>query len=115
MDITRKAHREAQEATLQYKSRQEALLDDEQTEEKLAQLLMFIGSLRRTPEGAAEIRSQVANFGECKRGEGETSAEFYARLRHWLDRNTPRTKSPRYSPRQTERGPIISGSSRTRK
>ena len=102
MDITRKARREAQEATLQYRSRQEALLDDEQTEDKLTQLLKFIGSLRRTPEGAAEIRRQVASFGECKRTEGETSAEFYAKLRHWLDGNTPRTRSPRHSPRWTD-------------
>jgi hypothetical protein len=94
MDITREAHRAAQEATLQYRSRQEALLDDEQAEEKLTQLLAFIGSLRRTPEGAAEIRRQVASFGECRRNNGETSAEFYGRLRRWLDRSTPRPRSP---------------------
>ena len=52
MDITRKAHREAQEASLRYRSRQEALFDDEQTEDKLTQLLAFIGSLRRTPRGS---------------------------------------------------------------
>jgi hypothetical protein len=105
MDITRKANREAQEATLQYRSRQEALLDDELIDDKLAQLLAFIGNLRRTPEGAAEIRRQVASFGECKRSDGETSAEFYAKLRHWLDRDKPRTKSPRHAAMQTGGGP----------
>jgi hypothetical protein len=36
--------------------------------------------------------------GECKRIEGETSGQFYARLRHWLDRDMPQTKSPLHSP-----------------
>jgi hypothetical protein len=45
MDITRKAHREAQELILQYKSRQEALLGEELIEDKLAQLLEFVGKL----------------------------------------------------------------------
>ena len=105
MDITRKAHREAQEATLQYKSRHETLLDDELTEDKMTQLLAFLRQLERTPEGAAEIQRRVKLFGECKRGEGETSAEFYAKLRHWLDRDIPQTKSPLHPPRQTHDGP----------
>jgi hypothetical protein len=102
MDITRKAHREAQEATLQYRSRQEALLDEELIEEKLTQLLAFIGHLKRTPMGTVEIQSRVKRFGGCKRNKGEPSAEFYPKLRHWLDRDMPRTKSPRYSPSYIE-------------
>jgi len=102
LDITRKAHREGQEATLQYKSRQEALLDDELIEDKLTQLLAFVGQLERTPEGAAEIQRRVKLFGRCKRGKGETSAEFYPKLRHWLDRDMPRTKAPRSASRQSE-------------
>jgi len=105
MDITRKAHREAQEATLQYRSRQEALLDDELIEDKLKQLLDFVGGLKQTPEGAAEVQRRVKLFGECQRSEGETSAEFYAKLRHWLDRSMPRTKSPLHPPRQVEGDP----------
>ena len=105
MDITRKANREAQEATLQYRSRQEALLGDELTEDKLTQLLAFIGKLERNPEGADEIQRRLNLFGECKRSEGDPSAEFYAKLRHWLDRDIPQTKSPLHSPRQTHRGP----------
>ena len=104
MDITRKAHREAQEATLQYRSRQEAMLDDELIEDKLTQLLDFVDMLKRTPEGTAEIQRRVRLFGDCKRSAGETSGEFYAKLRHWLDRDNPRTKSPRRAPRQTEGG-----------
>ena len=102
MDITRKAHREAQEATLQYRSRQEAMLEEELIEEKLKQLLEFVGGLKQTPEGAAEIQRRVKLFGECQRSDGETSGEFYAKLRHWLDRDKPRTKSPRHAVRQTD-------------
>ena len=105
MDMTRRANREAQEATLQYRSRQEALLDDELIEDKLAQLLMFLGKLEQTPEGAAEIQHRSKLFGECKRSEGETSAEFYAKLRHWLDRSIPQKKAPLHPPRQTEGDP----------
>ena len=105
MDISRKANREAQEVILQYQSRQEALLDDELIEDKLTQLLAFIDQLKRTSEGAAELQHRVKVFGVCKRGDGETSAEFYAKLRHWLDRNTSRKKSPLHPPRQTHRGP----------
>jgi hypothetical protein len=96
MNITRKAHREAQEATLQYRSRQEALLDDDQTEDKLTQLLAFIGKLERMPEGAAEIQRRVKSFGKCERSSSETAADFYAKLRHWLDRDITRTKRPRH-------------------
>jgi hypothetical protein len=102
MDITRKANREAQETTLQYKSRQETLLDAEMIEEKLVQLLAFVGKLKRTPEGANEIQRRTKLFGECKRGAGETSAEYYGRLRHWLDRDIPQTKMPRHVPRQMD-------------
>ena len=105
MDTTRKAHHQAQELTLQYRSRQEALLDDELIEDKLGQLLTFIGHLKRTTDGAAEIQRRVKLFGKCKRSEGETSGEFYAKLRHGLDRDNPRTKPPRHAPRQTRRGP----------
>jgi hypothetical protein len=105
MDISRKANREAQEGTLQYRSRQEALLDEELSEEKLTQLLAFIAHLERTPEGADEIQRRAKLFGECKRSEGETSAEFYAKLRHWLDKSMPKTKSPLHPPRQTHDSP----------
>ena len=105
MDITRKANREAQEVTLQYKSRHEAMLDDELVEDKLAQLLAFVSQLERTPIGTAEIQRRVKLFGECKRGEGETAAEFYAKLRRWLDRTIPPSKSPLHAPRQIEGDP----------
>ena len=102
MDITRKANREAHEVTLQYQSRQETLLVDELTEEKLTQLLAFIGRLAGTPPGAAELQRRIKLFGPCNRIEGETSGQFYARLRHWLDRDPPRTKSPLHRPRQSD-------------
>ena len=102
MEITRKAIREAQEANLRTRSRQETLLDWELIDEKLTHLLDFIGKLKQTPIGTVEIQSRVKRFGRCDRSKGETSVEFYPKLRHWLDRDMPRTKPPRRTPRQSE-------------
>jgi hypothetical protein len=77
------------------------MLADELNEDKLRQLLAFIGQLEKTPPGAAEIQRRIKSFGECKRGAEETSGQFCARLRHWLDRDLPKTKSPLHAPRQT--------------
>jgi hypothetical protein len=101
MDTSRKANREDHEKTLQYKSRQDALLVEEFSEDKLAQLLVDISGLEQTPPGAAELQRRIKLFGECQRIEGETSGQFYARLRNWLDRDMPQTKSPLHAPRQT--------------
>ena len=101
MDKSRKANRETNEITLQYKSRQENMLEEKLAEDNLTQLLAFISQLDQTPLGAAELQRRRKLFGECKRIEGETSGQFYARLRHWLDRDIPQTKSPLHAPRQT--------------
>ena len=101
MDNSRKANRETNENTLQYKSRRQAVLQEELAEEKLAQLLAVISQLDQTPSGAAELQRRRKLFGVCERIEGETSGQFYARLRHWLDRDIPQTKSPLHTPRQT--------------
>ena len=101
MDASRKATREGNETTLQYQSRQDALLTEELNEERLRQLLEFVDRLRETPAGVAEVQRRVKLFGDCTRIEGETSGQFYARLRHWLDRDLPPTKSPLHAPRQT--------------
>jgi hypothetical protein len=101
MDRSRKENREGREKTFQYKSRQEALLDAELTEDKLAQLLAFLCELEQTPEGNAELKRRGKMFGECKRSEGETSTDFYAKLHHWLHRDIPQTKLPLHPPRQT--------------
>ncbi len=100
MDSSRKANREDNEITLQYKSRQETLLDDELAEDKLTELLASLNQLEQTPSGAADLQRRTKLFGECKRIEGETSGQFYARLRHWLDREMPQSKSPLHAPRQ---------------
>ena len=102
MDRSRKENRESHEITFQYKSRQEALLDEELIEDKLTQLLAFIDQLERTPAGTAGIQRRVKLLGECKRSEGETSAEFYSRLKRWLDWDMPPRKSPLHAPRQTD-------------
>ena len=101
MDVSRKANREGNEITLQYKSRQETLLVEELNEKNLTQLLAFIRQLERTPLGADELQRRIKFFGDCKRIEGDTSGQFYARLRHWLDRDIPKTKSPLHAPPQT--------------
>ena len=101
MDNSRKANREANEVTLQYKSRREHMLDEELAEDNLTQLLAFISQLDQSPSGAAELQRRRKLFGVCERIEGETSSQFYARLRHWLDRDIPQTKSPLHAPRQT--------------
>lgn len=101
MDHSRKASREGNEITLQYKSHQETRLDEELGEDKLTQLLASLSELDQTPDGAADLRLRTRLFGECKRIDGETSSQFYARLRHWLDREVPQTKSPLHAPRQT--------------
>jgi hypothetical protein len=79
-------HREALEATLQFRSRQETLAVDDLIEEKLTHLQMFIGHLTRTPHGWADIERRIKRYGDCKRIEGESSGQFYGKLRHWLDR-----------------------------
>jgi hypothetical protein len=105
MDRSRKENREGHEKTFQYISPQEALLGEQLTEDKLTQLLVFYGHLERSPEGTSEIQQRVKLFGECKRGDGETSADFYAKLHHWLHSDIPQVKSPLHPPRQTHRGP----------
>jgi hypothetical protein len=100
MDRSRKANREGNEVTLQHKSRKEALLIEELVEEKLAQLQASMEQLKQTPAGVAELQRRVKAFGECKRIEGETSGQFYAKLHRWLDREIPQTKAPLHPPRQ---------------
>jgi hypothetical protein len=101
MDQSRKANREGNEKTLQYKSRQETLLDEDLAEDQLTELLASISQLDQTAPGAADLQRRRTLSGECKRIEGETSGQFYARLRHWLDREIPQTTSPLHAPRQT--------------
>lgn len=101
MDRSRKANREGHEITLQHKTKRELFLDQELVEEKLAQLQASIEQLKRTPNGTAVLQQRVKKFGECKRIEGETSGQFYEKLRRWLDRDMPQTRSPRHPPRQS--------------
>jgi hypothetical protein len=86
MNLTRKTKQENLAQTRLYRSRQAELLADDVIEEKLTQLLVFIGQLNHTPHGRAEIERRVSRYGECNRLEGETSGQFYAKLRNWLDK-----------------------------
>jgi hypothetical protein len=102
MNPKRNAKREGHEATLQYRTHQETLGIDEVTEEKLAQLHSFIEQLRKTPPGALEFKRRTRLFGECNRMDGEAVGQFYGRLRHWLDRDLPSSKSPRQASRHMD-------------
>ena len=102
MDRSRKASRGASEVTLQHKSRQEALLVEELAEQNLARLQATIEQLQQTPAGAAELQQRVDSIGQCQRIDGETASQFYERLRLWLERDLPLTKSPLHPPRQLE-------------
>jgi uncharacterized membrane protein len=106
MDRTRKANREDHEATLQYRTQNQALHEAELIEEKLTQLLATVAQLEQTPQGLAELQRRSKLFGECKRLADETSAQFCDKLRVWLERDLPQTKSPLHSPRQTGDGSI---------
>lgn len=101
MDRSRKATRNDNEVTLQHRSQQDALLSEELAEENLTQLRTSIDQLRNTSEGFAMLQKRAKVFGECNRIEGETSGRFYARLRNWLEREIPQSKSPLHPPRQT--------------
>jgi hypothetical protein len=100
MDRSRKANRERNEVTLQHKSRKEALRVERLVEEKLAELQASMEQLRQTPEGMAELKRRTKVFGECERIEDETPGQFYDKLRRWLEREIPQTKSPLHPPRQ---------------
>lgn len=104
MDRTRKANREDHEATLQYRTKNEALDEAELIEEKLAQLQSKVAQLEQTPEGIAELQRRTTLYGECKRLADETSSQFCDKLRVWLEREFPQTKSPLHPPRQTGDG-----------
>ena len=101
MDRSRRENRESHEKTFQYRSPREALLDEELTLDKLTQLLAFVAESEATPPGAADLQRRTKQFGACQQTDGETPAEFYARLHHWLHRDIPQTKSPLHPPRQT--------------
>jgi hypothetical protein len=102
MDRTRKATREGNEITLQHMSPKEAFLIAELVEDNLNQLLTSVEQLKETPEGRDELQRRIKAFGECQRTEGETSGQFYDKLRRWLTQEIPQTKMPLHPPRQVE-------------
>jgi hypothetical protein len=104
MDRSRKATREGNEATFHYQSRQAGLLEEALIEDKLSQLQAFIAQLEQDPTGKAQLERRTRLFGECEREADQSSADFYARLHRWLEREIPQTKSPLHPPRQMDPG-----------
>jgi hypothetical protein len=100
MDRSRKATREGNEVTLQYKSASESLLIEGLIEEHLGQLQATIEELKLTPEGLALLQRRVKAFGDCQRSTAESSNSFHQRLVHWLQQELPDSKTPLHSPRQ---------------
>jgi len=76
MDRTRKANREDDEKTLQYRTQNAALQEAELAEEKLTQLQATVVQLEQTPQGLAELQRRTKLFGECKRLADESSAQL---------------------------------------
>ncbi len=68
MDASRKATREGNETN---QSRQDVLLTEELNEERLRQLLEFVGRLKETPAAVAEVQRRVKLFGDWTCIEGE--------------------------------------------
>jgi hypothetical protein len=89
MDRTRKPNLAGSEVAQQLQSRQADMGIEELREDKLTHLKMFVQSLEKTPAGGKELQQRLELFGECKRVEGESSGQFYGRLRFWLDRSLP--------------------------
>lgn len=102
MDRTRKATREGNEVTLHHRTENDVLRIAEIVAEKLVELQASIELLKQMPAGAAELARRIKTFGECVRGDEETTTEFYDRLRLWLDLTIPKTKSPLHPSRQTK-------------
>lgn len=105
MDRSRKANRTGNEETLQHQSVPETLRIEELVEEKLAELQAALAKLGQTPAGILERERRIKAFGICERTAEETSRQFHDKLRHWLDREIPQTKSPLHPPRQLEQLP----------
>jgi hypothetical protein len=102
MDRSRKANRNRNETTLQHRSADDASRIEALAEEQLRQLLADRERLEQTTAGAAELRRRIKAFGECRRLDEEAASLFYDRLRHWLSRPIPATKTPLHRPRQNE-------------
>jgi hypothetical protein len=107
MDRTRKANREDDEATLQYRTKNEALDEAELIEDRLTRLQAKLAQLEETPEGRVELQRRTTLYGECERLADDTSAQFCDKMRVWLERDLPLTKSPLHPPRQTGYGSIL--------
>ena len=106
MDRSRKANRKRTEATLQHRSRNETQLIADLVEGNLAELQASIQRLQQTHEGNSELERRTKAFGECIRTPDETSAQFFAKLEHWLNRLIPQTKLPLHPPRQVDQATL---------
>ncbi|MCE9604343.1 MAG: hypothetical protein K8U03_05495 [Planctomycetia bacterium] len=100
MDRSRKATREANETTLQHKSRADVVMTEELMQERLAGLQSLIEQIQKKPPGKIEIARRISAFGECTKIETESAGQYYERLRIWLERRLPQKRRPLHPPRQ---------------
>ena len=87
MNPNRKTKDQDLEAVLQGRIRHKDLPADEQIKEKLGHLQAFLGQLRRTNEGQADLRRRAQLFGDCQPLARESDSHYYGRLRCWLDKD----------------------------
>lgn len=55
---------------------------------RLLELREFVRQLQATEIGQADLARRRAQFGDCTQLPDETDADFYGRLRTWLDHGT---------------------------
>jgi hypothetical protein len=86
MNPNRYSKFEALEELQDFMVRQQTLPKSDLIEQKLIQLETFVRQLAHTPNGRAELQRRQLRYGECKPNPGESSEQYYARLRYWIDR-----------------------------
>lgn len=94
MDRNRKAGREGDEITFRYRSRNEDLLDEELIEGRMTQLVAVIAEMQHAAVGSVRLERRSRWCGACERVADDSTVEFYAKLRPWIESDLPRSKLP---------------------
>jgi len=82
---TRRSKQEDLQALAEAQVRYSGMSASQQIDEKLEQLQAFVQQMSQTVQGKADLQRRTQTFGPCRVREGETTREFYGRLRRWLD------------------------------
>jgi len=82
---TRRSKEEDLQTLAEAQERHSEMSASQQIDEKLEQLQAFVQQMSQTVQGKADLQRRTQTFGPCRVREGESSREFYGRLRRWLD------------------------------